>query len=180
MTKWPKGIWSSLCEGSCGIWSHLIAYNRKIQSGKTPFGVVNFKSTFASLDHSILGIVSISCNAHTHIKKDENLQTFICTTWCVYTKRLKLALMKCHGIAHIGNGSPTKQSKHKKLTRYAFMLTLFFPCLVQVFFRRPILNVGYYFNANFARLVKTSSWWSWFISSSSITIPTPTSMWKMW
>jgi hypothetical protein len=66
VTKWSKDTWSSLCEGPCGMGSHLIAYNRKIQSGKTPFGVVNFKSTFASLDHSILGIGSISCNAHTH------------------------------------------------------------------------------------------------------------------
>lgn len=47
-------------------------------------------------------------------------------------------------------------------------------------FVKPMLNVGYYSNANFIGPIRTSSWWSHFISSLNITIFIPKSMQIMW
>jgi hypothetical protein len=51
----------------------------KIKDVKASFGMVNLRLIFATLGH-LVGTLRASHTMATHIKKDEDLQTFIHTT----------------------------------------------------------------------------------------------------
>jgi hypothetical protein len=66
-----------------GITSNIL--QKENSKFKTIFGAIHFRSIFVS--H---GALEVSHNVRTFIENDKDLQTLICTSQCMYAKRLKM------------------------------------------------------------------------------------------
>jgi hypothetical protein len=95
MMKWPKGRCSNLHKRPCAwraMWNAITSSCLQIEIYKVqkpPLIQLTFNWLLQVLGIQFWGVGNIPHNAHTCIEKNEDLQTFIYTTWCMYVKRLK-------------------------------------------------------------------------------------------
>jgi hypothetical protein len=86
--KMAKNCYSSSCEVPCGMESLA----KRQYDMQKPFLVwLAFDWLLQVSGIKFWGVGSIPQDAHECIKKDEDLQTFIHTTWCAYAKKMKMA-----------------------------------------------------------------------------------------